>query len=175
MWLRFIRFSQVGRHGIRIEFYNEKGSKKTATYLPEVAPEQGGSLRSPYYQFEIYSSLHDCYVCTWIAVWLRAMEESPDWFLSSGWLEINAYGLNSLCNFICLGNLREWSFLVGCLIALTSEQILSALVIRLITTSSIWVVLQWQMPIIHCVESKCQHVILLCQVRLLYGDQLVVA
>ena len=31
----------MGRHGIRIEFYNEKGSKKTATYLPEVAPEQG--------------------------------------------------------------------------------------------------------------------------------------
>ncbi len=34
---------QVGRHGIRIEFVNEKGHKKTATYLPEVAPEQGGS------------------------------------------------------------------------------------------------------------------------------------
>ncbi|ELU02099.1 hypothetical protein CAPTEDRAFT_176511 [Capitella teleta] len=32
---------EVGRHGIRIEFYNERGSKKTATYLPEVAPEQG--------------------------------------------------------------------------------------------------------------------------------------
>ena len=33
--------AQVGRHGIRIEFVNEKGHKKTATYLPEVAPEQG--------------------------------------------------------------------------------------------------------------------------------------
>ena len=32
---------QVGKHGIRIEFVNEKGHKKTATYLPEVAPEQG--------------------------------------------------------------------------------------------------------------------------------------
>lgn len=32
---------EVGRHGIRIEFLNEKGHKKTATYLPEVAPEQG--------------------------------------------------------------------------------------------------------------------------------------
>lgn len=32
---------EVGTHGIRIEFYNEKGNKRTATYLPEVAPEQG--------------------------------------------------------------------------------------------------------------------------------------
>ncbi|KAK2181426.1 hypothetical protein NP493_399g01026 [Ridgeia piscesae] len=32
---------EVGRHGIRIEFLNEKGHKKTATYLPEVASEQG--------------------------------------------------------------------------------------------------------------------------------------
>ncbi len=31
----------VGTHGIRIEFYNERGAKKTATYLPEVAREQG--------------------------------------------------------------------------------------------------------------------------------------
>lgn len=30
----------VGMHGIRIEFHNEKGNKKTSTYLPEVAPEQ---------------------------------------------------------------------------------------------------------------------------------------
>nr|CAD7256308.1 unnamed protein product [Timema shepardi] len=32
---------EVGVHGIRIEFHNDKGSKRTATYLPEVAPEQG--------------------------------------------------------------------------------------------------------------------------------------
>lgn len=31
----------LGVHGIRIEFHNERGSKKTATYLPQVAPEQG--------------------------------------------------------------------------------------------------------------------------------------
>ena len=31
----------IGTHGIRIEFYNERGAKRTATYLPEVAPEQG--------------------------------------------------------------------------------------------------------------------------------------
>ncbi|XP_014663725.1 PREDICTED: AMMECR1-like protein [Priapulus caudatus] len=31
----------IGKHGIRIEFSNEKGHKRTATYLPEVAPEQG--------------------------------------------------------------------------------------------------------------------------------------
>ncbi|KFQ07610.1 AMERL protein, partial [Haliaeetus albicilla] len=31
---------QVGIHGIRIEFINEKGVKRTATYLPEVAKEQ---------------------------------------------------------------------------------------------------------------------------------------
>lgn len=33
---------QVGIHGIRIEFTNERGHRKTATYLPEVAKEQGG-------------------------------------------------------------------------------------------------------------------------------------
>ncbi|XP_019645045.1 PREDICTED: AMMECR1-like protein [Branchiostoma belcheri] len=32
---------EIGIHGIRIEFVNEKGSKRTATYLPEVAREQG--------------------------------------------------------------------------------------------------------------------------------------
>jgi len=32
---------EIGIHGIRIEFLTEKGSKRTATYLPEVAPEQG--------------------------------------------------------------------------------------------------------------------------------------
>ncbi|CAN9509428.1 unnamed protein product [Ophioblennius macclurei] len=32
---------EVGVHGIRIEFFNEKGSKRTATYLPEVAEEKG--------------------------------------------------------------------------------------------------------------------------------------
>lgn len=32
---------EIGVHGIRIEFTNEKGNKRTATYLPEVASEQG--------------------------------------------------------------------------------------------------------------------------------------
>lgn len=32
---------EIGIHGIRIEFHNEKGHRKTATYLPEVAKEQG--------------------------------------------------------------------------------------------------------------------------------------
>ncbi|GFU51602.1 AMME syndrome candidate gene 1 protein homolog [Trichonephila clavipes] len=32
---------EIGIHGIRIEYTTEKGSKRTATYLPEVAPEQG--------------------------------------------------------------------------------------------------------------------------------------
>ncbi|XP_040580689.1 AMMECR1-like protein [Lepeophtheirus salmonis] len=32
---------EIGVHGIRIEFHNERGSKKTATFLPEVAPRQG--------------------------------------------------------------------------------------------------------------------------------------
>jgi uncharacterized protein (TIGR00296 family) len=31
----------IGRHGIRIEFLNERGAKRSATYLPEVAHEQG--------------------------------------------------------------------------------------------------------------------------------------
>jgi uncharacterized protein (TIGR00296 family) len=32
---------EIGLHGIRIEFFNERGSKRSATYLPEVAHEQG--------------------------------------------------------------------------------------------------------------------------------------
>uniref|UniRef100_A0A5S6R397 AMMECR1 domain-containing protein n=1 Tax=Trichuris muris TaxID=70415 RepID=A0A5S6R397_TRIMR len=32
---------EIGVHGIRIEFHNDRGSKKAATYLPEVAVEQG--------------------------------------------------------------------------------------------------------------------------------------
>ena len=32
---------EIGIHGIRIEFITERGSKKTATYLPEVATQQG--------------------------------------------------------------------------------------------------------------------------------------
>lgn len=32
---------EVGIHGIRIEFHSDRGSRRTATYLPEVAPEQG--------------------------------------------------------------------------------------------------------------------------------------
>ncbi|XP_058789705.1 nuclear protein AMMECR1 isoform X2 [Phymastichus coffea] len=31
----------IGLHGIRIEFHNEKGNRRTATYLPDVAAEQG--------------------------------------------------------------------------------------------------------------------------------------
>lgn len=41
---------EVGVHGIRIEFHNEKGNKRTATYLPDVATEQG--LCTPYNCFE---------------------------------------------------------------------------------------------------------------------------
>lgn len=32
---------EIGVHGIRIEYINEKGNKRTATYLPKVAVEQG--------------------------------------------------------------------------------------------------------------------------------------
>jgi len=32
---------EIGTHGIRIEFHSERGSRRTATYLPEVATEQG--------------------------------------------------------------------------------------------------------------------------------------
>lgn len=31
---------QIGKHGIKIEFLNEKGQKRNATYLPEIASEQ---------------------------------------------------------------------------------------------------------------------------------------
>ena len=39
--LHVYTFFQLGSHGIRIEFLNDRGHKKTATYLPEVAVEQG--------------------------------------------------------------------------------------------------------------------------------------
>ena len=32
---------EVGKHGIWIEFIDDQGHKRTATYLPEVIPEQG--------------------------------------------------------------------------------------------------------------------------------------
>lgn len=35
----------IGIHGIRIEFLNERGSKRSATYLPKVASEQGESTK----------------------------------------------------------------------------------------------------------------------------------
>ncbi|MEQ2178521.1 AMME syndrome candidate protein 1 protein [Goodea atripinnis] len=44
---------EVGVHGIRIEFFNEKGSKRTATYLPEVAKEQDSLLRKGGYKAPI--------------------------------------------------------------------------------------------------------------------------
>ncbi|CAF0709648.1 unnamed protein product [Brachionus calyciflorus] len=31
---------EIGKHGIRIEFHNEKGHRRSATYLPEIASEQ---------------------------------------------------------------------------------------------------------------------------------------
>lgn len=36
---------EVGVHGIWIEFINERGRAQTATYLPEVMPEQGWTKR----------------------------------------------------------------------------------------------------------------------------------
>ncbi|KAI8923855.1 AMMECR1 domain-containing protein [Entophlyctis helioformis] len=36
---------EVGRHGIRIRFTDEQGRSRSATYLPEVAKEQGWSHR----------------------------------------------------------------------------------------------------------------------------------
>lgn len=38
----------MGVHGIRIEFNNERGSKRSATYLPKVATEQGKSIQNSF-------------------------------------------------------------------------------------------------------------------------------
>jgi len=38
-------------HGLRIEFVNEKGHKRTATYLPEVAKEQGEIMKMVFCSF----------------------------------------------------------------------------------------------------------------------------
>ncbi|CAH2210683.1 jg20596, partial [Pararge aegeria aegeria] len=40
---------KLGKHGIRIEFISERGSKRTATYLPQVATEQGDQLNNFFY------------------------------------------------------------------------------------------------------------------------------
>ncbi|KAL2919944.1 hypothetical protein HK105_200010 [Polyrhizophydium stewartii] len=39
-WDDWEALSQVGRHGIRIVFADERGVRRSATYLPEVAEEQ---------------------------------------------------------------------------------------------------------------------------------------
>lgn len=50
---------QLGVHGILIEFHNEKGNKRTATYLPDVATEQGLLItNSNIVWFKIYSYIH---------------------------------------------------------------------------------------------------------------------
>lgn len=41
-------------HGIRIEFVNDKGHHKTATYLPEVSLEQSKSNIVTYYIVQLY-------------------------------------------------------------------------------------------------------------------------
>ena len=53
---------EIGVHGIRIEFYTERGVKKTATYLPEVAQEQG---KSYLYFCTIFSGCLAIHVGTW--------------------------------------------------------------------------------------------------------------
>lgn len=42
---------EIGVHGIRIEFQNERGMRRTATYLPEVAEEQGIKHNSIIFHF----------------------------------------------------------------------------------------------------------------------------
>ena len=46
----------MGIHGIRIEFTNERGHRKTATYLPEVAKEQGGLNINISYRYQTGTS-----------------------------------------------------------------------------------------------------------------------
>lgn len=60
---------EIGVHGIRIEFHNERGIKRTATYLPEVAEEQGN------YIFRIIPKkcLHLVYTTTLFLISLRIM------------------------------------------------------------------------------------------------------
>lgn len=53
---------EVGVHGIRIEFHNEKGNKRTATYLPEVATEQGKHLSPSKFLFTSILSYLKVYI-----------------------------------------------------------------------------------------------------------------
>lgn len=45
---------EIGLHGILIEFYNEKGNKRTATYLPSVPVEQGIAFLIVNYFFNLH-------------------------------------------------------------------------------------------------------------------------
>ena len=60
---------EIGKHGIRIEFTSERGSKKTATYLPEVASEQGWDKAGP----PEYELLYCCYLSARILFYLRTV------------------------------------------------------------------------------------------------------
>lgn len=52
---------KVGKHGIRIEFPNEKNHRKTATYLPEVAVEQSEIFWYYLWEIELWYT-DDCYL-----------------------------------------------------------------------------------------------------------------
>lgn len=58
---------EIGKHGIRIEFQNEKGHRRSATYLPEIAKEQNWNhvqtidslLRKGGYKSKISNEIRD--------------------------------------------------------------------------------------------------------------------
>ena len=87
---------ELGRHGIRIEWFSERGNRKTATFLPEVplsqgwdktqtidsllrkggfkgavTPEVRRSIRLVRYQSEMITVTYQDYVhhCRYLAIW----------------------------------------------------------------------------------------------------------
>lgn len=50
----------IGVHGIRIEFVGDRGYKRSSTYLPQIAPEQGNETTER--ESERASSRHPCYI-----------------------------------------------------------------------------------------------------------------
>ena len=84
---------EIGVHGIRIEFLNERGLKRSATYLPEVAAEQGTITISFYFHFHVNNSWFSSLLL------IRVGPHSDDWFSpSKRWLQRHHHRQNSRVN-----------------------------------------------------------------------------
>lgn len=81
---------EVGVHGIRIEFHNEKGNKRTATYLPSVAMEQGAYVECRIEQLVIQICL-DIRKITFCPMSRMGPDTNDRFSSTQGWLQRSGY------------------------------------------------------------------------------------